>query len=123
MPGQWRAMYDQWERASAPMLEQIAGSDAVRDVIAVSLSASKAVMAETERLSRQWLHAWNLPAAGDVRQLRTEIARLSAEVARLAASASEAETTITRPTVVREPLWEADGAQERPAGESFSRAS
>lgn len=80
MAAGWREIYNQWEKAVAPGLEQLTASDAFRDVMAVGMQISRAVMDETEKASRQWLHMWNLPAAGDVRNLRRQLSSLDREV-------------------------------------------
>ena len=80
MAAGWRQMYNEWEKAVAPTLEQLTASDAFRDTMAVAMQVSRTVMDETEKASRQWLHLWNLPAAGDIRSLRRQLASLDREV-------------------------------------------
>ena len=90
MAATWRQIYNQWERTFAPTLEQFTQSDAFRDLTAVGMQMQRTVLDETEKLSRQWLHMWNLPAAGDVRNLRRQIAGLDREVQMLRRSLEKA---------------------------------
>jgi hypothetical protein len=97
MAAGWRQIYNQWEKAVAPTLEQLTASDAFRDVVAVGMQVSKAVMTETEKASRQWLHLWNLPAAGDVRNLRRQISQLDHEVQALRRALHQATEGVPAP--------------------------
>lgn len=76
----WRQMFDSWEQAVAPGLQEMTASPGFQDLIAVSAKMAASVTQETERVSRQWLHLWNLPSASDVRSLRRQIASLEREV-------------------------------------------
>ena len=46
----------------------------------VSTRVNKAVAAEFEQASRQWLHAMNLPAATDLHRLRSQVRELQKEL-------------------------------------------
>lgn len=89
-------MYNQWEKAVAPTLEQVTASDGFRDAVAMGAQITRAVTDQTEKASRQWLHMWNLPAAGDIRSLRRQIASLDREVQSLRRSLNDA---VTAPVV------------------------
>ena len=80
MAKQWREIYNEWEKAVAPGLEQFAASDGFRDFMAASAKVTSAFTAEFERASRRWLHFWNLPAATDVRKLRQQVAAVDREL-------------------------------------------
>ena len=80
MAAGWRKMFNQWEEAVSPSLEQFAGSDLFRDAVSVGAQLRRVATDQTEQVTRQWLHLWNLPAAGDVRNLRRQIAGLEREV-------------------------------------------
>ncbi len=80
MAKQWREIYNEWESAVAPGLQQFAASDGFRDFMAASAKVSSAFTAEFERASRRWLHFWNLPAATDVRKLRQQVAAVDREL-------------------------------------------
>lgn len=80
MAKQWREIYNEWESAVAPGLQQFAASDGFRDFMAASAKVSSAFAAEFERASRRWLHFWNLPAATDVRKLRQQVAAVDREL-------------------------------------------
>ncbi|WP_419945503.1 poly(R)-hydroxyalkanoic acid synthase subunit PhaE [Candidatus Poriferisodalis sp.] len=80
MAKQWREIYNEWEKAVAPGLQQFAASDGFRDFMAASAKVTNALTAEFERASRRWLHFWNLPAATDVRKLRQQVAAVDREL-------------------------------------------
>lgn len=80
MTKQWREIYNEWEKAVAPGLQQFAASDGFRDFMAASAKVTSALTAEFERASRRWLHFWNLPAATDVRKLRQQVAAVDREL-------------------------------------------
>lgn len=80
MAKQWREIYDEWEKAVAPGLQQLTASDGFRDFMAASAKVTSALTAEFERASRRWLHFWNLPAATDVRKLRQQVAAVDREL-------------------------------------------
>ena len=80
MAKQWREIYNEWEKAVAPGLQQFAASDGFRDFMAASAKVTSAFTAEFERASRRWLHFWNLPAATDVRKLRQQVAAVDREL-------------------------------------------
>ena len=80
MAKQWREIYDEWEKAVSPGLQQFTASDGFRDFMAASAKVTSAFTAEFERASRRWLHFWNLPAATDVRKLRQQVAAVDREL-------------------------------------------
>lgn len=80
MAKQWREIYNQWEKAVAPGLQEFAASDGFRDFMAAGAKVTSAFTAEFERASRSWLHFWNLPAATDVRKLRQQVASIDREI-------------------------------------------
>jgi hypothetical protein len=76
----WRQMFNSWEKAVAPGLEELTASNGFRDVMAAGLKVNADVAREIERASRQWLHLWNLPAATDIRKLRKQVSGLEREL-------------------------------------------
>ncbi len=76
----WRQLYNSWEQAVSPSLQDLTASNGFRDLLAVGLRTNAEVAREIERVSRQWLHAWNLPAASDVTRLRSQVAGLEREL-------------------------------------------
>ncbi len=97
----WRQAFNSWEKAAAPLLEQTAASPAFRDFLRVSVRVNKAVAAEFESASRQWLHAMNLPAATDVRKMRSQLRQLDAELQRVQRTLGDlaADTALARQDV------------------------
>lgn len=79
----WRQFFDSWEQAVAPGLQDFTASSGFRDVMAASAKINADMAREFERMSRQWLHLWNLPAATDVRALRRQVASLERELSEL----------------------------------------
>ncbi len=89
----WRQMYDAWEQAVAPGLQEMTGSAGFRDVMAASARVNAELAKEVERMSRQWLHLWNLPTATDVRGLRRQVSSLERELAAVRRELAAAPTT------------------------------
>ncbi|MFT7646275.1 MAG: hypothetical protein ACI8Y4_001009 [Candidatus Poriferisodalaceae bacterium] len=108
MAAGWRKMYNRWEAAVAPSLEQATASDAFRDIVAVGMQMTRTIRDETEKAGRQWLHMWNLPAAGDVRNLRRQISSLDLEVQSLRRELAGQPSTA--------PLLKVVEASSKPAG-------
>lgn len=92
----WRQVYNSWEQAVTPGLQQVTASTGFRDLMAMSMKANADLTREIERASRQWLHLWNLPAATDVRRLRQQVSGLERE---LLALRNELERTGVEPRV------------------------
>lgn len=79
----WRKLFNSWEKAVAPGMEELTASPEFRDVMAVVVRLNKAATRQAEQASRQWLHWWNLPTATDIRRLRRQIGELDTEVGAL----------------------------------------
>lgn len=90
----WRQVYNSWEQAVTPGLQQVTASTGFRDLMAMGMKANADLTREIERASRQWLHLWNLPAATDVRRLRQQVSGLERE---LLALRNELERTVVEP--------------------------
>lgn len=83
MAPRWRQLFDSWERAVAPALEELTASSEFRQFVAASTKRNAAARRLLENGSRRWLHAANIPAATDIRKLRRQIRELEKEVAAL----------------------------------------
>lgn len=99
----WRQAFNAWEKAASPVLQQTATSPAFRDFMRVSTRVNKAMAAEFEQASRQWLHAVNLPAATDLRRMRAQVRELEKELHGVR-QAIEARPTVRE--MVQEPVQE-----------------
>ena len=103
----WKQLFDTVEQATGPVLANLTASNQFAELIKVGLKIGNDMAKQSEALSRQWLHAWNLPAAGDVAYLKTQIGSLEAEVRALrrsvevSAPAVKAATRSTKPTATR----------------------
>lgn len=76
----WRQIFDAAEQAASPMLQEATASAEFAEVMKVSTKMSRDFNRRIEVMSRQWLHLWNLPAAGDVSSLKKKIGSLENEV-------------------------------------------
>ena len=83
MAPRWRQLFDTWEKAVAPGLEDLTASSEFRQAMGSATKLNAAFSRQFEEASRQWLHALNLPTATDVRRLRRQIASLEDEVGAL----------------------------------------
>lgn len=79
----WRQLYNRWEAAVSPGLEELFAADTFRDTMALGLKMNADITRELERASRQWLHQMNLPAATDIQKLRQQVSNLDREVVAL----------------------------------------
>lgn len=89
----WRFLFDCGERAVGGPLEVIVRSDEFYDALAIVTRARNKAMAELERMSRESLHLFNLPAASDIHQLQDRIASLDRQVKTLSHRLNGADET------------------------------
>ena len=88
----WLRVVQRAERAVGSHVETFVKSDIYFDLLAQTTRAHRRLLQATETLSREWLHAWNLPASSDVRRLREQLSRVErilAEVAKEVADRAE----------------------------------
>lgn len=76
----WKQMFDAMEQAAGPAMADATASDAFAEFAKVSSKISKDINRQLESASREWLHLWNLPAAGDVQYLKRQIGSLENEL-------------------------------------------
>jgi len=93
----WKQVFDRVEQTTGPALADFTASNHFAEILKVGLKISNDMTKQTEALSRQWLHAWNLPAAGDVAYLKNQIGSLETEVRALRRTIEQAEITTTAP--------------------------
>lgn len=89
----WRRMFNTWEQAVSPGLEELTASPGFQDLLAIGARVNAGIASEAERMTRQWLHLWNLPAATDIRRLRQQVASLERELKVLRRQAGQAATS------------------------------
>lgn len=71
------------ERAIGEKVESAVRSDAYFDVVTQANRGRKRLTGLTEKMSREWLHLWNLPAHTDVRSLHEQLARTERRIAEI----------------------------------------
>jgi len=76
----WRQLFDSVEQNAAPLMQDATASPAFADFMKVAAKITNDVNRQGEAMTRQWLHMWNLPAAGDVSSLKKKIGSLENEV-------------------------------------------
>lgn len=121
----WRQMFDSWEKAVSPGLQDLTASSGFRDVVAMSAKVNASVSGEVERASRRWLHLWNIPAASDIRNLRRQISSLEREVRSVkrtleaeragAAAPPATKAPASKPAATKPPATKPAAATKRPA--------
>jgi hypothetical protein len=79
-PYDWRQGFRAWERAVGRPLEELVRTEGFADALAGWVRGQGELRQQLDDLSERWLHAWNLPTAGDVRALREQVQALEAEV-------------------------------------------
>ena len=73
----WLQMVYRLERAVGTPVEKAVRSDTYFDLIAQANRARGRMMSTVHELQREWLHAFNVPAASDVRGVREQLARVA----------------------------------------------
>ena len=76
----WKQAFDAVEQAAAPVMAKTTASSGFAEIVKVGTKIGRDMATQSEALTRQWLHAWNLPAAGDVSYLKNQVGSLEAEV-------------------------------------------
>jgi len=81
----WRLSYDLVEKRVNPPLTGIVHNETFADVLALATRLRRMQYRLVERTTRRMLHAWNLPAATDIRRLQEQVATLQRQVSGLPA--------------------------------------
>jgi predicted nucleic acid-binding Zn-ribbon protein len=71
------------ERAIGEKVESTVRSDAYFDTVTQVNRARTRLTGLTEKMSREWLHLWNMPAHTDVRSLNEQLARMERRIAEI----------------------------------------
>jgi Poly(R)-hydroxyalkanoic acid synthase subunit (PHA_synth_III_E) len=83
MTSLWRQAFDTIERPAAAAAESCVQSKTFMDLAAVAVRAQRRLTADGQRMTEQWLHAWGMPARGDVVRLMNQVASLERHVREL----------------------------------------
>ena len=81
-PG-WRQMFDAWNEQVGTRLEQFVRTDAFADQAAWFAEFNRQRVQMAEEFSRRLLHAWNIPSASDVADLKRQLEALDRQLTRL----------------------------------------
>ncbi|SEO56434.1 hypothetical protein [Trujillonella endophytica] len=76
----WRRGVEAADRVAAPVLEGVSQHEALAIALGLFQQTRKAIRRRTERTSRRFLHALNLPTASDVNRLLSVIAAVENRV-------------------------------------------
>ncbi len=79
----WKQLFDAAERTIGSRINEFARSENYAIIMGLAARAQKEASERTERMSRQMLHTFNLPAGSDVNRLLIQIAKLEREVREL----------------------------------------
>ena len=88
----WKQLFDAAERTIGSRINEFARSENYAIIMGLAARAQKEASERTERMSRQMLHTFNLPAGSDVNRLLIQIAKLEREVRELRKQLDDAET-------------------------------
>ncbi len=83
MSSLWRQAFDTIERPLAAASESWVQSRTFMDCAAVAVRVQRRLTADGQRMTEQWLHAWGMPARGDVFRLMNQVASLERHVREL----------------------------------------
>jgi len=114
-PPFWKQVFDSVEQAAGPVMANATASSGFAEIMKVSTKISRDMADQSETLSRRWLHAWNLPAAGDVAGLKAQVGSLEAEVRSLRRLLEEQNSS--SPAAKKAPARKA-AAKRKPAAKS-----
>jgi hypothetical protein len=80
MTSLWRQGFDAIERPLAAAAESWVQSQAFMDLAAVTVRAQRRLTAAGQRMTEELLHAWGMPARGDLFALMNQVASLERRV-------------------------------------------
>jgi polyhydroxyalkanoate synthesis regulator phasin len=80
MTSLWRQGFDAIERPVAAAAESWVQSRTFMDLAAMTIRVQRRLAADSQRVTEQWLHAWGLPARGDLFRLMNQVASLERQV-------------------------------------------
>jgi Poly(R)-hydroxyalkanoic acid synthase subunit (PHA_synth_III_E) len=80
MTSLWRQAFDAIERPLAAAAESWVQSKTFMDLAAVTIRAQRRLTADGQRMTEQWLHAWGMPARGDLFTLMNQVASLERQM-------------------------------------------
>jgi polyhydroxyalkanoate synthesis regulator phasin len=80
MTSLWRRAFDSFERPLAAASESWVQSKAFMDLAAVAVRMQRRLAADGQRMTERWLHAWGMPARGDLFGLMNQVASLERQV-------------------------------------------
>ena len=80
MTSLWRQAFDALERPLAAASGSWVQSKTFMDLAVVSVRMQRRLAADGQRMTEQWLHAWGLPAHGDMFRLMNQVASLERQV-------------------------------------------
>ncbi|HEY2693767.1 MAG TPA: hypothetical protein VGJ50_35395 [Streptosporangiaceae bacterium] len=110
MASLWRQAFDSIERPVAAASESWVQSRTFMDLAAVAVRVQRRLTADGQRMTEQWLHAWGMPARGDLFRLMNQVASLERHVRELE---RELQLRDDRPPASR-PKPAARGQRKRP---------
>jgi hypothetical protein len=76
----WRQAFDAMERPLAAASESWVQSKTFMDLATVTIRMQRRLTADGQRMTEQWLHAWGMPARGDLFRLTNQVASLERQV-------------------------------------------
>ena len=80
MTSVWRQGFDAMERPLAAAAESWIQSKTFMDLAAVTIRMQRRLTAAGQSMTEQWLHAWGMPARGDLFTLMNQVASLERHV-------------------------------------------
>jgi hypothetical protein len=80
MTSLWRQGFDTIERPLAAATESWVQSQTFMDLAAMTIRTQRRLTAAGQRVTEEWLHAWGMPARGDLLALMNQVGRLEQRV-------------------------------------------
>ncbi len=87
----WRVVVDRLDRTVSPRADAVVRTNVFADSVAAMIRLEAQVRRRAERQTTRVWHMWNLPTAGDIRRMRSQLSSMEARLRDLAERLEESE--------------------------------
>jgi len=87
----WRVLVDRLDRAVSPRADAVVRTNLFADSVAAMIRLEAQVRRRAERQTTRVWHMWNLPTAGDIRRMRSQLSSMEARLRDMSERLEESE--------------------------------